>query len=140
MIRAANRDWSRVEVEHLRGLLADQALSIKEIARRFAVKPRSLRTPRSRVILGTMECRRRGSNKFTVPSTGHPVVREAFRIMARQRIQQVDVARRAGLDPSTLSAWKSRKNGRSPSVSDVDAVLNSMGYGLKVVALGEMTK
>lgn len=45
-----------------------------------------------------------------------------------------EVARRSGLDRSTLIAWD--KGVRNPTVDNLVAALNAVGYGLEIVPLG----
>jgi len=42
-----------------------------------------------------------------------------------------DLARRSGLNPSTMQRW--RYTGMEPSLGDIEAVLNAMGYDLMPV-------
>lgn len=39
-----------------------------------------------------------------------------------------DLAKRSGLNPSTMQRW--RYTGMEPSLGDIEAVLNTMGYDL----------
>lgn len=62
----------------------------------------------------------------------HPAVVFLDDEIGRRRIPAYHVARRAGLCQDTISAWR---RGSSPSVGNLDAALNVLGYRLVVVPL-----
>lgn len=61
----------------------------------------------------------------------HPIVRWIWEQINSQRASQEDVAERAGVNSSTLRKW--RDGVRSPRVVELEAVVNVLGYKLKVV-------
>lgn len=61
----------------------------------------------------------------------HPIVRWIWQQINDQRASQEDVAERAGINSSTLRKW--RDGVRSPRVVELEAVVNVLGYRLKIV-------
>lgn len=61
----------------------------------------------------------------------HPIVRWVWTQINAQRASQEDVAMRAGISSSALRKW--RDGVRSPRIVELEAVVNVLGYKLKVV-------
>lgn len=61
----------------------------------------------------------------------HPIVRWIWTQINHQHASQEDVATRAGINSSTLRKW--RDGVRSPRIMELEAVVNVLGYKLKVV-------
>ena len=135
-IRAAGRDWKPAERARLVELISNSEMTLKEIARFFGVNVRSLRSPSTRLALGMPIKLRCGSTRMrgrlNIPKNVHPLVRETFAIMNRERATQMEVAERAGYNHHTLTAWK---RNRAPSIPDLEATLNVLGYSLKIVPI-----
>ena len=68
------------------------------------------------------------------PATAHPLIRFIWREMKAQRVTALDVAEKAGVHDGTLRKWKTKQ--RSPSLLQVNDVLNVLGYRLAIVELG----
>ena len=64
--------------------------------------------------------------------TTEPTVRFLFEEMYRQQVSHYDVSVRAGFHRDTLRNWRTRN---TPRVNDLEAVLNYLGYTLKVVKM-----
>lgn len=74
--------------------------------------------------------RNKWAGKLPVPDKAPPLVRELYTMMNRDRLMIKDVAEGSGVSPATVSDWRYT---RSPSLSTFEAVLNNMGYKLKIV-------
>ena len=59
-----------------------------------------------------------------------PVVRFVFEEMERQKVSRSKVARRSGVETRTIYKWKRKNN---PTLPNIVAVLNALGYKLEVV-------
>lgn len=66
----------------------------------------------------------------------HPLVRQFFAIVARDKTAITDVGERAGISHVTISKWKSL---HSPTLVTFEAALNVVGYRLKIVPIKETT-
>ena len=64
-----------------------------------------------------------------VPSRGLPLVRLLFDLINQENVALSTVSKRSGVSVSTISDWRWR---RSPSVTNLEAVLNVMGYELSI--------
>ena len=64
-----------------------------------------------------------------IPDHAHPLVRRLFEIMAEQQIGVVAMAEKSGVNKNTLKDWRCRS---VPSVANIDACLNVMGYRLTI--------
>lgn len=71
-----------------------------------------------------------------VPEKGLPLVRELFGILNRHRLTITSVARRSGVNISTICDWRSR---RSPTLVNIEAVLNACGYELVIRKRGDVS-
>lgn len=82
----------------------------------------------------------------------HPLVREMFDVLNARRIPMYHLARRAGVASNTLSVWKHPVNPEgevkgeriaqwkfyaNPQLLAFEAVLNTLGYKLKIVPVDE---
>lgn len=61
----------------------------------------------------------------------HPIVRWVWTQINHQRASQEDVSQRSGVSSSTMRKW--RDGVRSPRLLELEAVINVLGYKLKVV-------
>lgn len=71
----------------------------------------------------------------TPPATNrgvHPFVRRIWNEMEEQRVSQLALQDCTGINVKTLTSWFRGKH--SPKLLDVEAVLNALGYELKLVA------
>lgn len=68
-------------------------------------------------------------------SSSHPFVKFLSREMARQRATLTDVAERSGVCIKTIGQWRS--GGRTPKLRDIEAVVNVLGYEVKLVPIKE---
>lgn len=66
---------------------------------------------------------------YKVPKNCHPLVRELFMEVNRQRIPIREIAKRAGLAEITVLQWRTVY---SPTVRNLEACLNVLGRKLKV--------
>lgn len=64
-------------------------------------------------------------------SSSHPFVKFMSKEMARQRATLTDVAERSGVCIKTIGQW--RCGGRTPKLRDIEAVMNVLGFDLKLV-------
>lgn len=60
----------------------------------------------------------------------HPLVRWIWVEMNHQCASQEDVAERAGISSSAMRKW--RRGASSPKLNDIEAVINALGYKIKV--------
>ena len=58
----------------------------------------------------------------------HPLIKYIWRAINEQQTSQQLVAERAGVSASTMRKW--RQANRSPSLLQIEAVLNVLGYDL----------
>lgn len=58
----------------------------------------------------------------------HPFVRFIWRKMNEELWGQEDLAKRAGVASSTMRKWRSGE--RNPRISELEAVINTLGYRL----------
>jgi transcriptional regulator with XRE-family HTH domain len=68
-------------------------------------------------------------------SNCHPFVKFLSKEMARQRATLTDVADRSGVCIKTIGQWRS--GGRTPKLRDIEAVVNVLGFELKLVPMKE---
>jgi len=68
--------------------------------------------------------------KMRVPTKGHKAIIHLFNEMNHQQISASDLSKRAGLGFHTIWDWRDR---RSPSVNNLEAALNALGFELVVV-------
>lgn len=61
----------------------------------------------------------------------HPIVRWIWVQMNHQQASQEDVALRAGVSSSAMRKW--RDGSRSPKLVELEAVVNTLGYDIKVL-------
>ncbi|APH71412.1 helix-turn-helix domain-containing protein [Aquibium oceanicum] len=71
---------------------------------------------------------------YSIPPRAHPLVRRLFALMNDQRIALGTVAERSGVAADTIKDWRGRTN---PSVPNLEACFNALGYGLTDNALHE---
>lgn len=76
------------------------------------------------------EWRYRSGCQRHMPEHTHPTVRRAFELAARERASYVLLHERSGVSCKTIGDWT---RGTMPSVANLDAVLNVLGYQLAVV-------
>jgi len=73
----------------------------------------------------------RGANRWagrlTIPKNADPLVKNVFELMNSQRRMIVDIAARSGVTRSTISSWR---YDRQPTVANLRAVVNTLGYEL----------
>ena len=75
-----------------------------------------------------------GGRQLRPPSPSvHPIIKWIWCEIVRQDVSLMSVAKRAGFNSKTLRNWWSGK--RSPALSDVEAVVNALGYDLTLIAL-----
>lgn len=65
-----------------------------------------------------------------LPPGQHPMIYEMENIRIRHRWTLTNLGHASGYPESTVSGW--RRDGYSPSIAAFDAVLNTMGYRLKI--------
>lgn len=68
-------------------------------------------------------------HKVRVPENVHPLVRNLFEEMNRQRIGMLDMAERTGVGQSTMKHWRLMC---SPSLANLEACYNVLGYKLSI--------
>ena len=64
-----------------------------------------------------------------VPENATPVVRKLFQLINLHHVGLKQLAKRSGVGLSTITDWRSR---RSPSLANIEATLNALGYELTV--------
>ena len=67
--------------------------------------------------------------RITTPKHAHPLVRLLFSEMNSQRIGIYDVSDRSGVACNTMKNWRKH---HTPSVSNLEACLNVLGFELVV--------
>ena len=60
----------------------------------------------------------------------HPFIRFIWRKMNEELWSQEDLAKRAGVTSSAMRKW--RRGERNPRISELQAVINAMGYDLVI--------
>lgn len=60
----------------------------------------------------------------------HPFVRWIWRQVNEDMWSQEDLARKSGVSASAMRKW--RKGERNPRISELEAVINAMGYKLVI--------
>lgn len=61
----------------------------------------------------------------------HPFIRWIWRRINLDEWSQEDLAIKAGVSSNTIRKW--RRGERNPRISELEAVINAMGYRLKIV-------
>lgn len=79
--------------------------------------------------------RRRSPLSKTMVTNHHPLVREAMEIVAAGTMADDEVTDRAGVGGRVLIHWR---KGSMPRVANLDAVLQVMGYRLKIVRIDDV--
>jgi DNA-binding phage protein len=74
----------------------------------------------------------RWRGKHIVPERAHPFVRRMFEIINQEGCTLEELAARSGVDSQAMNSWRSRK---SPQLVTFEAVLNALGYQLRIVAI-----
>ena len=69
----------------------------------------------------------RWAGRLTIPKSADPLVKNVFELMNSQRRMIVDIAARSGVTRSTISSWR---YDRQPTVANLRAVVNTLGYEL----------
>jgi transcriptional regulator with XRE-family HTH domain len=67
-----------------------------------------------------------------VPNACSPIVKELFSRMNEEMMCIVDVAERSGVSVRTIKGWKESYN---PTVNNLIACLNVLGYDLRVTRI-----
>lgn len=65
-----------------------------------------------------------------VAENAHPLVKQLFEIIHRERMGLFDLAERSGVNRNTIQNWRKHF---TPSIATFIAVLNVLGYELKIV-------
>ena len=68
--------------------------------------------------------------QHTVPVHTHPLVRLLFQELRTRQIPMNDLCRRSGLSINTVINWRSSN---APSLINIEAALNAVGYDLVAV-------
>ena len=74
--------------------------------------------------------KRRGDFVRNRITNNNPLVRFIFEEMHRQQIHECDMSERVGYHRDTLRKWRTE---HQPRVVDLEAVLDFLGYRLKIV-------
>ena len=64
-----------------------------------------------------------------VPENASPVVRKLFQLINLHHVGLKQLSKRSGVALSTIADWRNR---RSPSLANIEATLNALGYELTV--------
>lgn len=64
---------------------------------------------------------------FYVPQNVHPLVKQLFEELNRQRVPLRRVSNEAGVSDATIKNWRKRQRA---TLENIDAVFNSLGYRL----------
>ena len=70
---------------------------------------------------------REAYRQVTIPERCHPLVKELFLEMRKQRLGVVDMADKTGINKNTLKDWRTRT---MPRIADLEACFNVLGYTL----------
>ena len=70
--------------------------------------------------------------QFKFPHNAHPLIRQLADIISASPYSINAVARTAGVTSQTIHGWFRRHN---PSIDNLEAVFNALGYRLKVIAI-----
>ena len=68
--------------------------------------------------------------KLPIPKHAHPLVRQLFEIMNRERVTISGVSNLSGLASASISQWRYARN---PTIVNFEAALNALGYELRIV-------
>lgn len=79
----------------------------------------------------------RWRGKLPIPPHAHPIVRRLFEIMNSQQTLLREVSRRSGIAYDTISCWRTN---RQPSLPNIEAALNAVGYEIKIVPINRKGK
>ncbi len=71
-----------------------------------------------------------------IPPNAHPLVKFLFERMKEERTKYIEVADRAGVGYGTIRKWR---RGRAPTIMNIEACLNVMGYEIRAVRMEERT-
>lgn len=71
-----------------------------------------------------------------IPEQANPLVRELFRLMQKHRVGVLEISHRSGINKNTLKDWRART---CPTVDNIEACFNSIGYTLAVVPIDKST-
>jgi DNA-binding phage protein len=74
-----------------------------------------------------------GGARLLPPSPkANPIFHWMYEEVTRQQVSMLSVAKRAGFDVGTIRSWWAGKT--SPTLADVQAVVNALGYKMVVAA------
>lgn len=73
---------------------------------------------------GCMSHLRRYRPPIVVPDKGHSFVRQLWHRIAVEQTNAEEVAKRAGVHPTTIRAWRTK---RAPRLPDIEAVIQALG-------------
>lgn len=72
----------------------------------------------------------RWRGKIPIPQHAHPLVRLLVQLANQDNTTMSEVAKRAGLRPATVSAWR---YSCTPRLDNFEACINALGYDIKIV-------
>jgi len=133
VVRACGRWWTNEDLANLREMWNSPRWFGKQIAERYGVKVESLRSIKARKKLG-LGCRPPLMGRrfqLDIPKHCHPFVRFIFRRMNSDNVTFRQLGKRSGVDASTIHQW----DNMNPRIHNIEAVLNALGYCLKIVPL-----
>ncbi len=76
----------------------------------------------------------RWAGKLTIPQHAPKLVQQLFEIMNRDKVMLTEVCGKAGIRRATASNWRYKS---VPLITGFDAMLNAMGYELRILPMRE---
>ena len=73
---------------------------------------------------------KRWAGRLTIPRRAHPLVKQLYQTMNKNKVMISDLSEPSGVSRATISDWRYT---RTPSLATFEAVLNVLGYKLKIV-------
>ncbi len=78
-----------------------------------------------------------GANlRLRIPDSGSPLIRRMMQIVKEQQAALIDISKRSGISYATIRSWPSQR--RVPNILNFEAVINSLGYEIKIVRRKEL--
>ena len=69
------------------------------------------------------------------PVNNNPLVVQLVDLMNEQEIDTIDICESAGVSLTSIHAWRTKSN---PNITNLEAVLNVLGYTLAIVKLEDV--
>ena len=69
------------------------------------------------------------------PVNNNPLIVQLVDLMSETEIDSYDLCRRAGVSTASIHSWRTKSN---PNITNLEAVLNVLGYTLAIVKLEDV--